>query len=30
VRLAPPRYEEAAFDFDGRRKLIIVTMRYGI
>ncbi len=30
ARLAPPRYDEAAFDFGGNRKLIVVTLRYGI
>ncbi len=29
ARFGPPSFDDAVFRFDGRRKLILVTMRYG-
>ena len=30
ARMAPPEWDDAVFSVEGRRKLILVTMRYGI
>ncbi|RLB51356.1 MAG: hypothetical protein DRJ42_16985 [Deltaproteobacteria bacterium] len=30
ARFGPPEYADAAFDFDGRRKLVVASMRYGL
>jgi len=30
ARFGPPEYADAAFDFDGSRKLVVASMRYGL